>query len=92
MLGFDSSNSNAFQFRYWNMRKFGISDNIIIMDDDCFINKKLEKSDFFYVNNGKVYPLIVTSNFIKINKKDIQRALFLLEKALEQYNSLESNE
>ena len=83
MLGFDSSNSNAFQFRYWNMRKFGISDNIIIMDDDCFINKKLEKSDFFYVNKGKVYPLIVTSNFIKINKKDIQKKRDLFKKKVE---------
>ena len=83
MLGFDSSNSNAFQFRYWNMRKFGISDNIIIMDDDCFINKKLEKSDFFYVNKGKVYPLIVTSNFIKINKNDIQKKRDLYKKRVE---------
>ena len=82
-LGYDSSNYNAFLFRYWKMKKFGISDNIIVMDDDCFINKKLEKSDFFYVNNGKVYPLIVTSNFIKINKKDIQKKRDLFKKNVE---------
>ena len=37
LLGYDSSNSNSFQFKVWKMKKFGISDNLIIMDDDCFI-------------------------------------------------------
>lgn len=69
LLGYDSSNSNAFQFKYWDMKKFGISDNFIIMDDDCFIGKKLKKSDFFYVQNGKVVPAIITSNFKKIDKQ-----------------------
>ena len=45
ILGYESSNSLAFQYRYWKMKKFGISDNIIIMDDDCFIGNKLEKDD-----------------------------------------------
>ena len=49
------------------MKKFGISDNLIIMDDDCFIGKKLEKNDFFYVQNGKIFPLIITSKFLKID-------------------------
>ena len=68
LLGYDSSNSRAFQFRYWKMKKFGISDNIIILDDDYFIGDKLEKTDFFYVENGKVLPSIPTSKFLKINK------------------------
>ena len=41
ILGYDSSNSLAFQFRYWKMKKFGISDNFIVMDDDCFIGHPL---------------------------------------------------
>ena len=79
LLGYDSSNSLAFQFRYWKMKKFGISDNIIVMDDDCFIGSKLEKTDFFYVKHGKVVPLIITSNFIKINKSDIENSCRLYE-------------
>jgi len=71
-LGYDSSNCNAFLFRYWKMKKFGISDNVIVMDDDCFIGSKLEKSDFFYVKNGKVVPSIITSHFIKLDKKIIE--------------------
>ena len=72
-LGYDSSNSYAFQFRYWKMKQFGISDNIIVMDDDYFIGSKLEKNDFFYVEKGKVLPIIVTSNFEMINKNYVSR-------------------
>ena len=67
ILGYDSSNSYAFQFRYWKMKKFGISDNFIIMDDDYFIGNALKKSDFFYVENNKVVPAIITGNFKYIN-------------------------
>ena len=73
LLGYDSSNYNAFLYRYWQMKKFGISDNIIVMDDDCFIGHKLEKSDFFYIKKGKVVPSIITSNFIKIDKKEVDK-------------------
>jgi hypothetical protein len=69
LLGYDSSNSHAFQYRYWKLKNFNITENIIIMDDDCFIGNKLQKSDFFYVENGKVLPLIVTSNFLQLDKK-----------------------
>ena len=69
LLGFDSSNTRAFMFRYWDMKKFGISDNIIVMDDDYFIGKKIPKSKFFYVEDGKVHPSITTSRFLKMNEK-----------------------
>ena len=80
LLGYDSSNCNAFFFRYWKMKKFGISDNIIIMDDDCFIGNKLKKSDFFYIKNGKVVPAIITSKFIKIEKKEVKKNCDIYEK------------
>ena len=64
-LGYDSSNSHAFQFRYWQMERFNISQNFIVMDDDYFIGKKLNKSDFFYVENGKVVPSIIANNFLE---------------------------
>ena len=80
LLGYESSNSLAFQYRYWKMKNFGISDNIIVMDDDCFIGGKLNKSDFFYVEKGKVVPLIITSNILKIEKENIQQNLKIYEK------------
>ena len=75
LLGYDSSNSLAFQFRYWKMKKFGISDNIITMDDDYFIGGPLKKTDFFYVDNGKVVPAIVSPNFLSMNENCAQKKL-----------------
>ena len=63
VLGFDSANSRAFQFSLPKMKKFNISDNFIIMDDDYFIGQKLNKSDFFYVENGTVVPSIISNTF-----------------------------
>ena len=68
LLGYDSSNSHAFQYRYWKMKKFGISDNFIIMDDDYFIGSALKKTDFFYVENKKIVPAIITKKFCFIKK------------------------
>ena len=79
LLGYDSSNCNAFIFRYWQMKKFGMSENIILMDDDFFIAKKLEKKDFFYVKNGNVVPLIITSNFLEIDKENIKKNIEIYE-------------
>ena len=73
LLGHDSSNVNAFLFRYWKMKKFGIADNFIIMDDDCFIGQKLNKSDFFQVENGKVVPSIIAPKFVKLDINSVRK-------------------
>ncbi len=62
-LGYDSANSHAFQYRLWKMKEFGMSDNFIVMDDDCFIGQSLNKSDFFYVENGKIVPAIISTSY-----------------------------
>ena len=79
VLGYDSANSLAFQFRFWKMRDLGMSNNIIAMDDDCFIGKYLNKSDFFYVKDGKVTPSIVTNKFIELDYN-------IIKNKLNQYN------
>ena len=63
ILGHESANIHAFQFRIWKLKEFGLSENFISLDDDYFIGKPLEKSDFFYVENKTVYPLIINTNF-----------------------------
>ena len=37
LIGFDSTAIHVFQFNLWKMKKFGISENFILMDDDYFI-------------------------------------------------------
>ena len=63
VLGHESANIHAFQYRIWKLREFGLSENFISMDDDYFIGKPMNKSDFFYVENKKVYPAIINSKF-----------------------------
>jgi hypothetical protein len=75
LLGYDSSNSHAFQYRYWKMKRFGISDNFIAMDDDYFIGGPLQKSDFFYNENGKVVPAIISPNFLSLNEINILKKM-----------------
>ena len=71
LIDFDSSAINVFQFNLWKMKKFGISENFILMDDDYFINKPIKKEEFFYEENGKILPLIITNDFYLINKKEL---------------------
>ena len=52
------------------MKEFGLSDNFIYMDDDYFIGKPLNKSDFFYVENNKVVPAIINTNY-EVHTKNI---------------------
>ena len=76
LLGFDSSSSLVFQFRYWKMKDFNMSDNFIAMDDDCYIGRPLKKTDLFYVENKKVVPLIITSKFLKFNKAEVDSSIY----------------
>ena len=72
MLGFDSASSSVFQINLWRMKNFGMSENFILMDDDYFIGKPLKKSNFFYEENGQVFPSIVTRDYYELSKNDLQ--------------------
>ena len=80
ILGFDSANSPAFSFNLHKMEKFGISKNIIYMDDDYFIGKPLDKTDFFYYDekSKKILPFIITSKFYEMNKTDVLERYYKL--------------
>lgn len=86
ILGYDSSNSLAFQFRYWKLEKFGLSDNFIAMDDDCFIGNPLNKTDFFYILDNKVLPAIITYKFLEIDKKSAKRKIIEFKKIINKNN------
>ena len=67
-LGFDSANSITFEFNLHNLRRFGVSENFIYFNDDCFVGKTLKKSDFFYVKNKRVVPYVIHNSPIGYNR------------------------
>jgi len=90
ILGHDSANSLSFQFNLWKMKKFGISNNFILMDDDCFIGSPLNKSDFFYIRHGKVSPSIITYKFMNLNINDAKEKIKKFKKII-QKNKIEQS-
>ena len=69
LLGFDSASIYTFHFNLYKMKNFNISENFILMDDDYFIGGELNKNDFFYEENGTIFPALVTSDYYEINKE-----------------------
>ena len=90
-LGHDSSNSHAFQYRFWKMKEYGISDNFIIMDDDYFIGKPLKKSDFFYVENNTVVPAIISMNYQVHTQRTFLKEYNNIKKKLKDSREQSSN-
>ena len=90
LLGHDSSNINSFLFTLWKMKKFGIADNFIVMDDDCFIGQKLSKSDFFQIENGKVVPSIITSNILSLDINSVKKT-YAMYKSIVLRSKVEQN-
>ena len=77
-LGFESNSSPTIQFNLHKMKKFNISENFILMDDDNFIAQPLEKSDFFYEEKGEVYPCLISSKYYEMNKEKLEKSLLEL--------------
>ena len=73
LIGFDSASIYVFQFNLWKMKKFGMSENFILMDDDYFINSPLNKSDFFYEENNQIFPAMITNDYYLMNEKKIKK-------------------
>ena len=86
LIGFDSSSSLVFQFRYWKMKEFNISDNFLALDDDCFIGKPLNKTDFFYVKNKTVLPLIINSKLLEFNDIEVENNIYYFKKFIKKQN------
>ena len=84
LIGFDSSSSLVFQFRYWKMKEFNMSDNFISMDDDCFIGRPLKKTDLFYVRDNKVVPLIITSKFLSFKEEKVKQNIYYYRKNIKK--------
>ena len=75
LLGFDTASIYAFLYNLYKMKKFGLSENFILMDDDYFIGQPLNKEDFFYEENGIILPALVTSDYYEMNKEKLKKKL-----------------
>ena len=75
LMGYDTANIYAFHFVLFNMSKFGLSENFILMDDDYFIGKPINKTKFFYYDEKlkKVLPSIVSTHYRLLIKEDITK-------------------
>lgn len=78
LIGFESANIHSFTFKLYGMKKFGIANNFIYMEDDFFIGKFLNKKDFFYYDEKKqkVLPYITTKNFEYFNATEVLNRYF----------------
>ena len=80
ILGYDSANIYAFTFHLFRLEKFGLSNNFIYMDDDFFIGKELNKSNFFYYdeNEKRVVPSLLNVEFGELYR----------DKVMDNYNNI----
>jgi hypothetical protein len=86
LLGFDSANSCTFQYNLYKMRQFGLSENFILMDDNYFIAKPINKNEMFYEENGEIFPAIITSDYYEMNKDLLEKQIDQLSKRRENNN------
>ena len=70
LLGFDSSSPPTFQFNLHKLKNNDLSENFILMDDDYFIGQPLSKSDFFYEENEKIYPYLISTEYSELDDED----------------------
>ena len=80
LIGFDTTNSAPLQFNLYKLKKYGISENFIYMDDNYFFGANLKKTNFFYYDDElkKVVPAIVNNVYVEMNKQAL----------LNQYNEI----
>ena len=72
VLGFDSSSPPAFKFNLHKLKKYNLSENFILMDDDYFISQPLKKSDFFYEDNGKIFPYLISTDYFELDEDELR--------------------
>ena len=75
ILGFNFTSDNIFGFNMLKMKKFGLSENFLFLDNIYLINKPLNKSTFFYEENGIILPYLIYNSFYEIIKERIQKKI-----------------
>ena len=66
LLGFETELTSVVFFNLNLVKKFGLSDNFLYMNSNYFIGKPLNKSDFFWEEDGLIVPLLTSSKYNEI--------------------------
>ena len=72
VLGYDSANIYAFTFNLFRLEKFGLANNFIYFDDDFFVGKEIDKTQFFYYdeNEKRVVPCLLNGIFSELRRQE----------------------
>jgi hypothetical protein len=72
VLGYDSANIYAFTFNLFRLEKFGLANNFIYFDDDFFVGKEIDKTEFFYYdeNEKRVVPCLLNGIFSELRRQE----------------------
>ena len=72
VLGYDSANIYAFTFNLFRLEKFGLANNFIYFDDDFFVGKEIDKTEFFYYdeNERRVVPCLLNGIFSELRRQE----------------------
>ena len=72
VLGYDSANIYAFTFNLFRLEKFGLSNNFIYFDDDFFVGKEIDKTEFFYYDEKeqRVVPCLLNGIFSELRRQE----------------------
>ena len=72
VLGKDSANIYAFTFNLFRLEKFGLANNFIYFDDDFFVGKEIDKTEFFYYdeNEKRVVPCLLNGIFSELKREE----------------------
>ena len=63
-LGFETDSISVIQFNLNKMKSnYSINNNILYMNDNYFIGKPLNKTNFFCEENGEIVPLLISSKY-----------------------------
>ena len=71
LIGFETNSNPVINFNLFKMKQFNISDNFLLMNDNYFIGQPLEKSHFFYENNEKIVPALISNKYNEIIYNEI---------------------
>ena len=71
LLGYETNSNSVIYFNLFKLKNFNINDNFLLMNDNNFIGKPLNKNFLFYEERKKILPAIISNKYEEINYDEI---------------------